>query len=119
MQTSHQFILGDARDLASIEDEQVQLVVTSPPYPMISMWDEAFRQMSPEAGAALDREAGLEAFEAMHVELDRTWQECFRVLSPGGFACINIGDATRTLGGDFRLFHNHARILTAMSQIGF
>ena len=119
MQTTHQFILGDARDLSLIENEQVQLVVTSPPYPMIAMWDDTFRQMSSEAGEALDREAGLEAFEAMHMELDRTWRECFRVLSAGGFACINIGDATRSLGGDFRLFHNHARIITAMSKIGF
>ena len=29
-----------------------QLVVTSPPYPMIAMWDEAFRAMSPAAGDA-------------------------------------------------------------------
>ena len=119
MQTTHQLILGDARVLAPIENEQVQLVVTSPPYPMITMWDEAFRSMSQAAAAALDHECGLQAFEAMHAELDKTWRECFRVLSPGGFACINIGDATRTIGGNFQLFHNHARIISAMSEIGF
>jgi len=119
MQTTHQLILGDARDLAPIENEQVQLVVTSPPYPMITMWDEVFRTMSQTAAVALDHEAGLKAFEAMHGELDKTWRECFRVLSPGGFACINIGDATRTIGGNFQLFHNHARIISAMSEAGF
>jgi DNA modification methylase len=36
----------------------------------------------------------------------------------GGFACINIGDATRTLNGDFMLYPNHARILSALHQRG-
>jgi DNA modification methylase len=75
--------------------------------------------MSGAAGTALDAENALAAFEAMHVELDRVWAECFRVLSPGGIACINIGDATRTVGGHFRLFHNHARILSACVALGF
>jgi DNA modification methylase len=55
----------------------------------------------------------------MHQELDQVWTECFRVLVPGGFACINIGDATRTTGGEFRLFHNHARILAGAVAAGF
>jgi DNA modification methylase len=62
---------------------------------------------------------GPAAFEAMHRLLDPVWRECFRILKPGGFACINIGDATRTLDGHFALYTNHARILTAAREIGF
>jgi DNA modification methylase len=78
----------------------------------------------------------------MHSLLDRVWMECRRVLVPGGFACVNIGDALRTLprrrpaagttsspspGGllshppepRFRLYPNHARIIEAFRRLGF
>jgi DNA modification methylase len=34
-------------------------------------------------------------------------------------ACINIGDATRTLGTSFRLYSNHSRILNRCLDLGF
>jgi DNA modification methylase len=55
----------------------------------------------------------------MHRLLDQVWTELFRVLRPGGLACINIGDATRTLQGEFQLWPNHARVLTALTRLGF
>ena len=55
----------------------------------------------------------------MHVELDKVWRELGRVLKPGAFACINIGDATRTLAGRFRLYSNHSRIMAAFRNEGF
>jgi len=119
MNTQHQIITGDARDLDGLRDASVQLVVTSPPYPMVAMWDDIFRDMAPDAGKALDEEDGLGAFEAMHQELDKAWAACFRVVAPGGFACINVGDATRSIGGMFRLFSNHARIVSSMMEAGF
>jgi DNA modification methylase len=86
---------------------------------MIEMWDGVFSSLNPRIRKALDAEDGSAAFEAMHEELDKVWAQCFRALKPGGFACINIGDATRTLGGVFRLWPNHARILTSMVRLGF
>jgi modification methylase len=59
------------------------------------------------------------AFELMHRELDRVWNEVFRVLKTNGFACINIGDATRKLGDDFCLYPNHARVLQRLTAMGF
>lgn len=118
--TSHRLILADARQaVARLAPASVDLVVTSPPYPMIEMWDAAFRAQSPRAGAALDREDGAAAFEAMHRVLDPVWAACFRALRPGGLACIDVGDAVRTLGGAFRIYSNHARILNACTDLGF
>ena len=105
--------------MSELDNESVNLVVTSPPYPMIRMWDESFGSLSPDVSAALDDEDGSGAWEEMHRVLDRIWAECFRVLKPGGFACINIGDATRKLGDDFRLYPNHARITSVMAGLGF
>ena len=105
--------------MQALADGSVQLVVTSPPYPMIEMWDEMFRRQSRAVGQALQSGEGFKAFELMHAQLDAVWQEVFRVLIPGGIACINIGDATRTLNGNFALYPNHARILSRMLTIGF
>jgi DNA modification methylase len=119
MQTTHRLIAGDARTLEGIAGDSVDLIVTSPPYPMIEMWDGAFAAMQPAIAADLERGRGLDAFAGMHAELDRAWEACFRVLKPGGFACLNIGDAARTIGGEFRLYPNHARLLQAAGRLGF
>ena len=55
----------------------------------------------------------------MHKILDPVWDELFRVLKAGRFACINIGDATRKIRDDFCLYPNHARILNYLLDIGF
>jgi len=117
--TEHQLRVHSAEDLSGLADGSVDLVVTSPPYPMIEMWDESFSRQSPEAARALEAADGPAAFEAMHLLLDRVWGECYRVLLPGGFACINIGDATRSVGGGFRLYSNHSRITGACEALGF
>jgi hypothetical protein len=36
-------ILGDGRHMDEIEDKSVHLTVTSPPYPMIEIWDDLSR----------------------------------------------------------------------------
>lgn len=119
METLHQPVISDAREMKGVDDQSIDLVVTSPPYPMIEMWDAVFSQLSSRAKTSLETQDGPGAFEAMHQVLDQVWQECFRVLRPGGFACINIGDATRTVNGSFQLFPNHARILSAAHLFGF
>ena len=119
METRHRIVWGDAADLGAIADASVDLVVTSPPYPMIAMWDDIFSGQSPEAAQALRERRGMAAFEAMHRALDRVWRELWRVMGPGAIACINIGDAVRTIGGVFALYPNHARILSALLDIGF
>jgi modification methylase len=119
MKTRHKLVIADARSMADIPAESVDLVVTSPPYPMIQMWDELFSDLSADAKNALEREDGNSAFEAMHVELDRVWQELFRILKPGTFACVNVGDATRSIAGRFQLYPNHSRITEAFRSFGF
>ena len=118
MQTHHQFIVDDARHM-DLPTGSVDLVVTSPPYPMIEMWDELFAKLNPEIAAALHGSDGNRALELMHSELDGVWSHLHRVLRPGGLACINIGDATRSLGDDFRLYPNQARVVQHLHSLGF
>ena len=119
MQTRHQIYFRDARTMAKVADESVDLVVTSPPYPMIEMWDGVFSEMNPKVRDRLAAHDGSGAFHLMHEILDTVWGEVWRVLKPGGLACINIGDATRTINNDFGLYANHARIVSYMGQTGF
>jgi len=119
MKTTHKIFFQDARDLKEIASESVDLVVTSPPYPMIAMWDDMFSNQNPEIQKALARGDGKQAYALMHEILDSVWDEVFRVLKYGRFACINIGDATRKVSSDFCLYPNHARILNYLLAIGF
>lgn len=119
LETTHRVVAGDSRKMTDVGDGSVQLVVTSPPYPMIEMWDALFAGHSPEVRSSLDQGDGWRAFEGMHAILDGVWAEAARLLTPGGFLCVNIGDATRTIGDDFAIYPNHARILTACLRHGF
>jgi DNA modification methylase len=85
---------------------------------MIEMWDEIMSKQNPEIGVALEKNKGHIAFELMHLELDKVWTEVERVLIPGGFVCINIGDATRTINKEFALYPNHSRIISKFLKLG-
>ncbi len=119
MHTKHRFIYSDSRKLQAVNDNSIDLVVTSPPYPMIEMWDEQFTSFIPGLETMLEESNYSAAFETMHLELDRVWFELKRVMKQGALACINIGDATRTLNGRFRLFANHARVQSKFFELGF
>lgn len=118
METTLRIASGTALALEGVADATVDLVVTSPPYPMVQMWDEIFADQDEGIAACLAAGQGPDAFDRMHALLDRAWAAAYRALKPGGILCINIGDATRRLEGDFRLYANHARILSACLDLG-
>jgi modification methylase len=126
MQTKHKIIIGNSQQMPELADSTVHLMVTSPPYPMIQMWDDQFSKMDPKIaelwkalGADCREETVTQIYDAMHENLASVWQETHRVLVDGGIACINVGDATRSVNGKFRLFPNHARIIEHCERVGF
>jgi len=119
MITHHKIYFRDAADMKPLADESINLVVTSPPYPMIEMWDEVFCRQDTSLRGILQRGDGPAAFERMHRQLDRVWRQLRRVVKRGGFVCINVGDATRTMRDHFALYPNHVRILTSLQKLGF
>jgi len=126
MPTEHKIILGNSQKMPELADSSIQLMVTSPPYPMIKMWDNHFSTINPQIATlwhALDADGREETitqiYNAMHETLAKVWREAFRVLADGGIACINIGDAARTVNGKFRLFPNHSRVIERCEKIGF
>lgn len=117
--TTHTILTGDSRHLSSIADHSVNLIVTSPPYPMIEMWDALFCSEDCSISEDLCDGNGFSAFHKMHQILNDVWTECDRILAENGFICINIGDATRTLNGNFQLYPNHATIISFFQNLGY
>ncbi|MFB6344412.1 MAG: site-specific DNA-methyltransferase [bacterium] len=119
MKTNHQINLTDSGTMESVADDSIDLVVTSPPYPMIEMWDDFFTEQSETVREALSAGKGMKAFNRMHSLLEPTWNEIKRVVRPSGIVCVNVGDATRKIGGTFQQFPNHVRIIDAFNKMGF
>ena len=126
MHTEHKIVLGNSQQMLELQDGSVHLMVTSPPYPMIKMWDRLFADVDPKIRKLWqklekegDEEAVRQIYDGMHDYLGEVWQETYRVLVDGGIACINIGDATRTVNGKFQLYPNHSRITEICEKIGF
>ncbi len=81
--TKHVVRVADARNLKTIPNESIHLVVTSPPYFNLK------RYASDAAGAQLGH---INEYEDFLSELDKVWSECVRVLVPGGRVCCVVGD---------------------------
>lgn len=69
--------VGDSRNLSGIDDNSVDLIVTSPPY-----WDKAdYGGKSSDIGTA-------GSYVEFLAELRRVFAECYRVLRPGRKLCV-------------------------------
>lgn len=117
--TEHVIINTDSRDLHFIPDESINMIVTSPPYPMIEMWDGLFAAQDNTIVSDINKGCTQIAFEKMHNVLNATWNECNRVLKQGGFVCINIGDAVRTINGTFQMYSNHTKVIEFFTKLGY
>ena len=126
MNTRHRIVIGSSQQMPELPDGSVQLMVTSPPYPMIGMWDGLFAKADPKIMELFrklntkgEEETVRYIYAAMHENLASVWAETYRILVDGGIACINIGDATRSINGKFQVFPNHSRITETCEKIGF
>lgn len=89
-----------------VQPGTVDLVVTSPPYPMVKMWDRTFRDQNAKS------------WHMQHKRIKDILDECYEALCPGGIMCVNIGDATRSTT-EFQLFPNAAKIWMEAMDLGF
>ena len=108
--SDHLVLRGDARDLSSLADRSIHLVVTSPPYWTLKKYNEGDRQL----GAIGD-------YVRFVAELAQVWKECRRVLVPGGRLVIVVGDVclSRRQYGRHVVVPLHASIQESCRQLGF
>ena len=107
--TIHKIITGDSRYMVEIQDQSIDLIVTSPPY-----WQLKDYGMENQIG-----------FNDTYIEyidnLNIVWKECYRVLNNGCRLCINIGDQfTRTSQyGRYKVIPIRTEIIKFCESIGF
>ena len=108
--TFQRLINGDARDLSHLDDESIHLVVTSPPYWNLKRYNENPDQLG-----------HINDYESFLGELEKVWQEVFRVLVPGGRLVCVVGDVcvSRRRFGRHLVFPLHADISVLCRKIGF
>jgi site-specific DNA-methyltransferase (adenine-specific) len=85
-----------SEQMPELPDNSVHIMITSPPY---------------NVGKEYDEDLSLDEYRQM---LRRVWQETYRVLVPGGRACINIANLGRK-----PYIPLHAYLIDDMNQIGF
>lgn len=109
--TTHRVILGDARTMPEIPDRSVHLVVTSPPYANL-------KDYAPDNPNQL---GDIDDYDKFLDELDKVWEECFRILVPGGRVCCVVGDVNvaRSKGGRHHVIPLAADIRSHGRRIGF
>jgi len=100
---------GDARNLDKINDESIDLIATHPPYANIISYTKKSRL---EAKGDLSKVVSIDEYVA---EMKKVAKEFFRVLKPGRYLAILIGDTRR---------HRHYvpiafRVMQAFLDIGF
>jgi len=100
---------GDARNLDKIDDESIDLIATHPPYANIISYS---KKSKTEVKGDLSRVTSVEEFVR---EMKKVAEEFYRVLKPGRYAAILIGDTRR---------HKHFvpiafRVMQAFLDVGF
>jgi len=109
--TSHSLYQSDARELDFLPSNSVHLVVTSPPYWTLKKYNESEGQLG-----------SVEDYEEFLAELDRVWEHCFRLLTPGGRLICVVGDvclSRRKNKGRHAVIPLHASIQDHCRRTGY
>lgn len=106
----HALYQADARDLSMIDDESVDLMVTSPPYFNLKDYEDRDGQMG-----------HVDDYESFHNMLDKVWEQCYEKLVPSGRMCIVTGDVLRSRSdhGRHRVIPLHATFQERCRNLGF
>jgi modification methylase len=106
--TKHKIIIGDCRNMSELNDESVQLIITSPPY-----WQ--LKDYGNKEQIGFD-----DSYEDYINNLNIVWNECYRVLENGCRLCINIGDqfARSVYYGRYKIIPIRTEIIRFCETIG-
>jgi DNA modification methylase len=78
--------IEDARNLGTIDDNSIDLILTHPPYADIIKYSE---------GTIKNDLSNIHSIDAFCNEIETVARECFRVLKPDKYCAILIGDTRR------------------------
>ena len=99
--TNHKIVIGDSRNMKSVTDNSVHLIITSPPYfnaKEYSQYDSLNKYLE---------------------DVGKTFKECYRVLQPGRKFCLNISDLPEKGESGVRWVPLGSELLDVCRKIGF
>ena len=103
-----QVVHGDSRDLSSVEDESVSLIVSSPPY-----WNKA------DYGKGSVNIGNVSGYRRFLEEIRPVFEECFRVLQPGRKCCLVTANVNQHTDHGLLTFPLAADFGVILREIGF
>jgi DNA modification methylase len=109
--TNHTIYHRDARQTLSLESESAHLILTSPPYWTLKKYPDSEGQLG-----------NMDDYQQFLNELAKIWEQCFRVLVPGGRIICVVGDiclSRRKNNGRHTVVPLHASIQEQCREIGF
>lgn len=102
-------IAGDSREiLKEIEENSINLIVTSPPY-----WNKA------DYGGNSENLGNIENYNNFLVEMKKVFKECFRVLQPGRKICIVTANVNQYTDYGLLTFPIASDFTNSLREIGF
>lgn len=105
----HKIITGDSRYMTEIQNESVDLIVTSPPYWQLKDY-------------GTKNQIGFNDTYTDYINnLNIVWKECYRVLNNGCRLCVNIGDQFTRANqyGRYKVIPIRTEIIKFCESIGF
>lgn len=102
-------------NMSEVEDNSVDLIVTSPPYFNIKDYSKDGYQMEKHSASGEDDLGSYNNFDQYIEGLLQVWKECERVLCPNGKLCINV-PLMPMLKKDYNT-HNSRHIFDIQSSI--
>jgi len=102
--TTHRIYLKDARTMKEVSNNEVHLIVTSPPYWNIKDYGNP-------------KQIGYHDSLTNYIgKLEKVWSECVRVLASGCRLCINIGDQYMRANGKtpYHIIPLHAYLVNSI-----
>lgn len=106
-ETTQRLLCRDARNLAPLADESVQLMVTSPPY------------FNAKKYSHMEDLGDVHDLDLWFQEIGQVWREVWRVLRPGRKAFINIMNLPVRHEGSFHSLNLMGRTIDQLVEIGF
>lgn len=101
-------VAGDSRNMNFVDDNSVQLVVTSPPY-----WNKA------NYGSGASNIGNVEGYRDFFAEIAPIWSECLRVLEPGRKLCIVTANVSQQTEQGLLMFPLAADFIVQLRDLGF
>ncbi len=100
----HAVIFGNSQEMRELQNQSIQLIVTSPPYFDVK-----------DYGHPKDNIGAISSYDDYLAAVRKVFTECYRVLEDGRYCCVNVSDII----SDKHKYPIPAHYVSTLEEIGF